>query len=288
MLQCFINNNYKSIFAENRMPKINYINKIDETSSKIPRAMHMHEDLVEILFVYAGNGIHMIGNEQYITKKGDLIFYNSGVIHDETVAHQNEWGTYCLGISNLKLKTLDNNMIIPRSFCPVIHSGKFFDEILNLFKILELNLNCKQQKDTEYDSTEFITYLSWALIRKICQAIETYNRPKEIKSLTLAAKVKNYIDKYYKENINLEIIAQNTNANKYYMAHVFKTETGFSPMQYVNRRRIGEAQNLLISTKLSITDIAVQVGYNDSNYFQKVFHKNVGITPGYYRKKWLL
>mgnify|MGYP002224503495 CR=1 FL=1 len=55
---------------------------------------------------------------------------------------------------------------------------------------------------------------------------------------------------------------------------IFKEETGFSPMQYVTRRRIGEAQNLLINTQLSITEIAANVGYNNSNYFQNVFKKN--------------
>ena len=283
MLQYFINNKYQSIFADSSLPKIEYINKIDEFSSKIPRAMHMHKDLVEILFVYAGNGIHMIGQEQYITKKGDLIFYNSGVIHDETVSHQYKWGTYCLGVRNLKLKGLDVNTIISSDTCPVIHSGKFFDEILHLFKLLEDNIS---NKDDE--TTEFINYLSWGLIVKICQAIKLYKSPKQMKSMNLASKVKNYIDKNYKEDINLELIAKGTNANKYYLAHIFKNETGFSPMQYVTRRRIGEAQNLLIHTKMSITDISASIGYNDSNYFQKVFHKNVGITPGYYRKKWLL
>ena len=73
-------------------------------------------------------------------------------------------------------------------------------------------------------------------------------------------------------------------------------------MQYVTRRRIGEAQNLLINTQLSITEIAANVGYNNSNnqeivkkidfsynnsnYFQNVFKKIVGYTPGSYRKRW--
>lgn len=283
MLQYFINKRYKSIFTDGFMPKIEYINKIDEAASKIPRAMHMHKHIVEILFVYEGNGIHMIGNEQYITKQGDLVFYNDSVIHDETVSHQEKLGTYCLGISGLRIKGLEPDMIIPADVCPVISSGKYFDEILTLFEMLQHNIDSNSS-----DNTEFINYLAWALIVKIHLAAADYSQPRRVKKFTLAAKVKDFIDKHYKENINLEIIAKAANANKYYMAHVFKTETGFSPMQYVNRRRIGEAQNLLINTKMSITEIAAQVGCNDSNYFQKLFRKNVGITPGYYRKKWLL
>ena len=69
---------------------------------------------------------------------------------------------------------------------------------------------------------------------------------------------------------------------------MFKSETGFSPTQYVARRRIREAQNLLINIDMNITHIAASVGYNNSNYFQNAFRDNVGLTPGEYRKKWKL
>lgn len=55
-------------------------------------------------------------------------------------------------------------------------------------------------------------------------------------------------------------------------------------MQYINKRRISEAQMLLISTKLTITEISFRCGFNNSNYFQTTFKKAIGITPGQYRK----
>ena len=90
------------------------------------------------------------------------------------------------------------------------------------------------------------------------------------------------------ENISLKSIAEAVNANQYYLSHIFKMEMGMSPIRYVTRRRIGEAQNLLINTNLNITEIALNVGYTNSNYFQNVFRKAVGLTPGNYRKKWKL
>ncbi|MDM8143830.1 helix-turn-helix transcriptional regulator, partial [Megamonas hypermegale] len=59
-----------------------------------------------------------------------------------------------------------------------------------------------------------------------------------------------------------------------------------SPMQYVIQQRIKEAQNLLLSTDLTITEIAFHCGYNNSNYFQSVFNNIVGMPPGKYRKSW--
>lgn len=50
-------------------------------------------------------------------------------------------------------------------------------------------------------------------------------------------------------------------------------------MQYLLRRRIGEAQTLLITTELSVTRIAEMVGYDSSSYFNLQFTKNVGMPP---------
>ena len=52
-------------------------------------------------------------------------------------------------------------------------------------------------------------------------------------------------------------------------------------------RRIGEAQTLLINTGYSATEIAFLVGYNDSNYFNTIFTKIVGMSPIKYRKYWV-
>ena len=281
MLQYFIKDKYNSIFFRGQESKVEYICKIDEFSSKIPRAMHLHKDLVEILLVYKGDGIHTIGKEKYKTTKGDLIFYNSNVIHDEIVDYKSLWGTYCVGVSNLKLNDLSLNKIIPNNCCPIIKSGKYFLEILTLFELLEQNV-----KNKELSSIEYIHCLTKALIIKVYMIINKYKNLKQTEIESLSTKVKKYIDLHYKEDINLEILSNAVKANQYYLAHIFKKETGFSPMQYVAQRRIGEAQNLLISTKWNITQIAAIVGYNDSNYFQKVFHKKVGITPGNYRKYW--
>ena len=103
---------------------------------------------------------------------------------------------------------------------------------------------------------------------------------------SLGLTVKAYIDAHYREEITLKSIASDMNFNSYYLAHAFREHIGYSPMQYIIRRRIGEAQNLLITTRRSITDIALSCGYNNSNYFQSVFKRLVGMTPGQYRRDW--
>lgn len=283
MLQYFMQRKYKHIFNKGFVPKLEYFCKVDKNSSQMPRTMHVHKNLVEVLLVYEGSGIYTIEHNKYIAKKGNLIFYNSGVVHDEFCGCGDNLGTYCLGISNLKLVHLEKDKIIAEHYCPVINCYDDFEEILSILEIIQHNIDINSANIAEYSD-----FLMQALIVKFCTIIKQNGNVKQIKEPSLATKVKIYIDKNYNENISLQAMAIAVNANQYYLSHIFKEETGFSPMQYVTRRRIGEAQNLLINTKLSITEIAANVGYNNSNYFQNVFRKMVGFTPGDYRKRWQL
>lgn len=73
----------------------------------------------------------------------------------------------------------------------------------------------------------------------------------------------------------------------YHLAHIFKEITGMSPIHYMIRCRVGEAQNLLISTDYSATQIAAIVGYTNINHFNAIFAKLVGLPPIRYRRKYL-
>ena len=74
----------------------------------------------------------------------------------------------------------------------------------------------------------------------------------------------------------------------YYLSHVFKQMSGYSPVQYLLRRRIGEAQTLLITTDLPITRIAEMVGYDTQSYFNLQFTKNVGMPPNKFRQNYIV
>jgi len=69
-----------------------------------------------------------------------------------------------------------------------------------------------------------------------------------------------------------------------YFSKTFKSQTGFSPYEYIVLRRIDEAKELLTSTRLSVKEIAYQVGYNSIENFVHSFQKKVGVPPGMFRK----
>ena len=103
-------------------------------------------------------------------------------------------------------------------------------------------------------------------------------------SAGIAYKVMNYLEHHYTEDISLDSVASALFLNKNYIAHVFKDETGSSPMDYTISLRMSHAKALLMETNQSISDIAVKCGYSDFTYFSKQFKKNTGLSPSMFRK----
>lgn len=280
MLQCFLDEHYISDFHSGTSPTLAYVCNVPAESSQMPRTLHEHDSLVEILLIYEGAGLYIIDQERYTAKKGDLIFYDAHSVHDEFGGRgSKQLSTYCIGLSGLYFKDLEKDKILPLGCAPILSSGRDFPELFALFQAIERESRTSR-------GTEVATLLARALALKAHRLLVENGVHKEIRPATLAQQIRAYLDGRYKEDLHLADIAEAMHANSYYCSHIFKTETGFSPMQYVTQRRLGEAQNLLINTKMSITEIASRVGYNNSNYFQSVFRRVVAMTPGAYRKKW--
>ncbi len=280
MLQYFVKQPYHSIFRKGCIPKLEYICNVGAESSTMPRKMHEHENFVEILLVYSGVGLYIIDAERYTAKKGDLILYNSRTVHDEYGGVGSNLGTYCIALSNFKLADLkQSDMILPDEYSPVVPCNEQFDDVLRMFQIIE-------RENFYPNSTEVVTYISMAIASKACNLLQKYGIPRKKQQQTLSNLARKYIDKHYKDDIRLENIAEAINTNVYYLSHTFKNDIGISPMKYVIFRRLGEAQNLLINTDMTITRIAASVGYNNSNYFQNVFKAAMNMTPRQYRLKW--
>jgi YesN/AraC family two-component response regulator len=281
MTQYFLKRDFQFSFENGKFPKLLYVCDVDQTYTQLPRIMHSHRDIVEIVYIKEGSGYHVIGDKKYKTKKGDVLIYNSSVIHDETANPNTSMSVYCCGMTNLKLKGLPENHLVADDVSYVLHSGEKAHEIEML-----LNLMCSHIKEDKLGAEEFSMYLLCALISLILQIPQENTGLSISEKSLLADRIKRYIDEHYQEDITLDTIAQSLNISSFYIVHTFKENTGFSPIQYIIRRRIGEAQSLLINTDYSVTQIAGMVGYDNISYFTTLFSKTVGMTPKKYRQFW--
>ena len=87
--------------------------------------------------------------------------------------------------------------------------------------------------------------------------------------------------------MSLSVLAEEFHLNPQYISQLFKNEIGVNFLAYLTNIRMEKAKKLLLSTPLSITEVAEQSGYGDYRVFTKVFKKSEGITPSQYRRDFL-
>jgi len=123
---------------------------------------------------------------------------------------------------------------------------------------------------------------------------ETGGRMVELQEMADASKTKEasrddikklleYMNKHYDQNLSLRTAAGMVNMSEAYLSTVFKKETGTNFTDWLNMLRIEKASSLLIDTDLPSYLISEQVGYENSNYFGRIFNKMKGISPQKYR-----
>ncbi|GIP18946.1 hypothetical protein J40TS1_45880 [Paenibacillus montaniterrae] len=96
--------------------------------------------------------------------------------------------------------------------------------------------------------------------------------------------VRNYINDHMKEDITLASLADKFHFSPQYLAKKFKEEYNTTIMNYLAQLRMEKASSLLAHTDLSIQEVAIESGFEELNYFSKVFKKHFGLSPTTYRK----
>ena len=97
-------------------------------------------------------------------------------------------------------------------------------------------------------------------------------------------KVCTYVDENLSQDISLETAADYAGVSSFYLSKLFKEEKGETFINFISDKRLEKSRQLLEQTELSIKEITAEVGYNDQNYFSRIFKNKYGLSPKEYRK----
>lgn len=277
----FLDKDQGRTFSPAAKPNLISVYRSGEEAMVMPRVMHKHDDNLEIVLIRQGQGQHVIGGRSYLTRQGDILVYNAGVLHDESTGLNESLQVYYCSVDQVQVQGLPANQLLPKSSPAVIHCGALFSQVESLFGLMveQVALHTIQSMEIAQQTLPVLLLL----IRSLAQQ-QASDSP--VTEPELGQQIKDYIDQNYPDDLTLAFIAEVFHINPYYLSHLFKEQLGFSPVQYLIRRRIGEAQSLLIHTDRPVKDIATAVGFNHLNNFHNAFQKMVGMAPGRYRKQW--
>ncbi|NCA93509.1 AraC family transcriptional regulator [bacterium] len=120
------------------------------------------------------------------------------------------------------------------------------------------------------------------LLRSTTSKAEKITAIGKIKPNTL--KIIKYINENFRSKLTIEMLAKEFSLSESCLSKTFKRETGYNVSEFILNTRINEAKHLLGSTKLSVNDIAEELGFSSANYFGLIFKQKAGVSPLTYRK----
>lgn len=155
--------------------------------------------------------------------------------------------------------------------------------------IQRLVLSCGNINDSPLDAYQILNTIDgYQEPRKIFQSVLdsfTLDMPKIVHS-TIVESARSYIQENYAKNIGLKEIADHCHVSSSYISKIFKDDIQIGIVQYIHTVRIEKSKELLRTTNMRVTDIALEVGYSEYKRFSLYFLKYVGISPRDYRKKY--
>ncbi len=161
----------------------------------------------------------------------------------------------------------------------VIVSG--YDDFSYCREALRLQITDYILKPVNYE--EFGTCIDNLKISLFEQRMLTEAESEKQEERTITG-ITGYLQEHLAEDLSLSVLAQEFHLNPQYISQLFKNEIGVNFLSYLTNIRMEKAKKLLLSTSLSIAELAEQSGYGDYRVFTKVFKKSEGVTPSQYRR----
>ena len=254
---------------------------------------HGH-NYVEMVYMVTGFTRHKVNGNEVILRQGELLLMNQHATQEIFPARENDIAV--------------NIMILP----------EFFDSILMMLGnedslIRDFIIDCLKSTSGHIDYLHFevadvlpvqnlMENLIYSLLnedyntRQINQStvgLLFLNLLKHTNTLTMGEyrfedkvmmKVFGLIDGNYKDG-ELSDLCTELGTDLYTISRIIKRHTGHTYTELIQEKRLNYAAYLLSSTELPVTDICVDVGYNNFSYFYKIFKKQYNVTPKEYRKK---
>lgn len=246
---------------------------------------HSHQ-YNEIYFLQSGKCNVYIDNETYCLEDGSVLFIPAFKEHTFIYPFSQDVKRTVLYISteqlnwyfNKDFKDEINNLFINKH---LQLSRKSFSNLSNIFEKKQFekySLDNMSELLTKAYFFELIIYL----IR--CQRYtHNINQKTNLSNITIG-EIVNFIENNYSRQLTLPEIAAQFGISESSLTKKIKIFTNMTFKEYLTKTRIEAAKSLLISSEKSITEIAYECGYNNSNFFGDVFKKAVGMSPSSYRK----
>ncbi|TSB47042.1 AraC family transcriptional regulator [Alkalicoccobacillus porphyridii] len=251
---------------------------------------HSHE-WCELIYIHSGKGTFFIDQTFLELEEGDLIFIPPNIIHKSILeAEQTLTSSVLFFSTTMPSLTTANRMILFQAITQAKEARIYrYKLTTGQQKIVRHQFDEIHQEKTA-KNTHWEEHVSVQILMLVIKMSRWMERPvTEQESVpTNLEWLKNsldYMDQHLHEPIRLKSLAKEANVSPVYFSKKFKRTIGMTISDFLAKKRLLRARELLIQTDESIQAIAEQLGYQSMPHFYRSFKKATGITPSLYRKE---
>ena len=253
--------------------------------------MHWHQEM-EIVYIEEGEFEENIDFESYHINKGDIIIVPPCVLHSFR-QYENERTVFKTIMFDLSMLTgnsadacsikyfnpfLEGNYTSPKIISP---SDNHYSELKEC--VCEI-ISTHSQLENFYEiKIKSELYRMFFILFKYFFECQNGEIPIKDSTTRNIKTILDYIGENYANPITIDELAEQVNLSKHYFMRFFKKYMGTTCIEYINDYRLNIAANLLITTRMQITEIAISIGITNLSYFNRIFRKKYNMTPKEYR-----
>ena len=239
----------------------------------------------ELYYIAEGRCSVFIGQRTYRLQTGDFAMIPAGTLHKTDFTSHGQNTKYVVSFSVNTARQID--AFLETDAGTGIRAGKIKAPVQRQEAILLL----VNRMLYEFENQPLMgKSLCRALLAELLISLQRYragekeNDGNEDSAYGRMREVAAYLCEHAREPVTLTEVAAHFAVSPSHLSRVFHQETGFGIKEYLIHYRIRQACELLLNSGLSITQIADQCGFSDSNYFGDAFKKATGLSPREYRK----
>lgn len=236
---------------------------------------HSH-DFCEILYVAGGAGEAILEEKKFRLAPGDLVVVNPGTLHEERSDAKAPLRLIFLAIRDFAVPGLPAGCLSQEKY-RVLSCGEYQ---------YKMDIYLRELLQETSSQIEFYQEISQGLVSALLVLVMRLIRinPEDEAALSQECqKIKEYLDQNFTSPITLDSLSETVYISKHYLSHLFKEQTGVSPIKYLTSKRMEKACELLSETELPVSEVSKAVGYENPLYFSQVFKRVYGISPVKYR-----
>lgn len=254
--------------------------------------MHWHEE-IELTYIESGAGNYYLDLCELSVTGGDILVIPPGTLHASKLTHEHQIITRTFVFHLNALNSLQTDSCAVKYFAPLVH-GEFATPIIihkdspgynAILQAFLQTLDCYRTKENGYELA-VKSYLFLLFYQMFHHNIFQKKRGTQHAQQTpeLLKKVINHIHTNYASHITVAELAALCDFSEYHFMRFFKKYVGMTCIDYINNYRLDVASVMLKETDSSIMEIALDTGFNNISYFNKVFKNKFHVTPSEYRK----